>query len=81
MPPVKMRGDGRKAKNPKKTFLRLLSYMKRYIPSLILVMLCIVIAAFAQTTSSKSIGTLVDDYISLWWIPALWTLVPLPGIL
>ena len=63
MPPVKMRGDGRKAKNPKKTFLRLLSYMKRYIPSLILVMLCIVIAAFAQTTSSKSIGTLVDDYI------------------
>ena len=64
MPPVKMRGDGRKAKNPKKTFLRLLSYMKRYVPSLIIVMLCIVIAAFAQTTSSKSIGTLVDDYIS-----------------
>ena len=63
MPPVRMRGDGRKAKNPKQTFLRLLSYMKQYIPSLILVMLCIVIAAFAQTTSSKSIGTLVDDYI------------------
>ena len=64
MPPVRMRGDGRKAKNPKKTFLRLLSYMKRYIPSLVIVMLCIVISAFAQTTSSKSIGTLVDDYIS-----------------
>ena len=63
MPPVRMKGDGRKAKNPKKTFLRLMSYMKRYIPNLILVMLCIVIAAFAQTTSSKSIGTLVDDYI------------------
>ena len=63
MPPVRMKGDGRKAKNPKKTFLRLMSYMKRYIPNLVLVMLCIVIAAFAQTTSSKSIGTLVDDYI------------------
>ncbi len=58
-----MRGDGRKAKNPGKTFLRLMGYMKRYIPNLIMVMLCIVIAAFAQTTSSKSIGTLVDDYI------------------
>ena len=63
MPPVRMKGDGRKAKDPKRTFLRLLSYMKRYIPSLIMVMLCIVIAAFAQTTSSKSIGILVDDYI------------------
>ena len=32
MPPAKMRGDGRKAKNPKKTFLRLLSYLKPYTP-------------------------------------------------
>ena len=29
MPPVKMRGDGRMAKDPKKTLLRLLSYMKK----------------------------------------------------
>ena len=28
MPPAKMRGDGRKAKDPKKTLLRLLSYLK-----------------------------------------------------
>ena len=32
MPPVRMRGDGRKAKNPRKTLLRLLSYMKPYLP-------------------------------------------------
>ena len=28
MPPVRMRGDGRKAKNPKQTLLRLMSYLK-----------------------------------------------------
>jgi ATP-binding cassette subfamily B protein len=58
-----MRGDGRKAKNPRKTLLRLLSYMKKYIPVLLLVFLCIIMASVAQTTGSKSIGTLVDDYI------------------
>ena len=63
MPPVRMRGDGRKAKDPKKTLLRLLSYMKQYIPILILVLLCILGSAIAQTTGSKSLGTLVDNYI------------------
>ena len=63
MPPVRMRGDGRKAKNPKKTLLRLLGYMKQYIPILLLVLVCIIVTAIAQTTGSESIGTLVDDYI------------------
>ena len=63
MPPVKMKGDGRMAKDPKKTLLRLLSYMKKYIPILILVFLCICINAFASTTGSAALGTLVDDYI------------------
>ena len=63
MPPVRMRGDGRKAKNPKKTLLRLLSYMKKHIPVLCLVLVCIVMAAIAQTTGSKNIGRLVDDFI------------------
>ena len=63
MPPVKMRGDGRKAKDPKKTLLRLLGYMKPYTPSLIIVVLCIVVSAFAQTRGSENIGNLVDDYI------------------
>ena len=58
-----MRGDGRKAKNPKKTLLRLLSYMKPYIPTLLLVMLCIIATAIAQTTGSENLGNLVDDYI------------------
>ena len=64
MPPVRMRGDGRKAKNPKKTLLRLLGYMKQHIPVLILVALCIVVSAFASTTGSENIGKLVDDYIT-----------------
>ena len=63
MPPVKMKGDGRMAKDPKKTLLRLLSYMKKYIPTLIVVFLCICITAFASTTGSAALGTLVDDYI------------------
>ena len=63
MPPVRLRGDGRKAKNPGKTLLRLMSYMRKYIPVLILVLLCIIITAVAQTTGSQSLGTLVDDYI------------------
>ena len=63
MPPVKMRGDGRKAKDPKKTLLRLLGYMKKYIPTLLLVALCIIISAFASTKGSENIGKLVDDFI------------------
>ena len=63
MPPVRMRGDGRKAKNPGKTLLRLLSYMKKYLPNLIVVLICIVVSAFAQTKGSENIGNLVDDFI------------------
>ena len=63
MPPVKMRGDGRKAKNPKQTLLRLLGYMKPYTLNLVVVMVCVVVTAFAQTKGSENIGSLVDDYI------------------
>ena len=63
MPPVKFSKDGRKAKNPKKTLLRLLSYMKHYIPNLLAVMVCIIISAIASTRGSENIGKLVDDYI------------------
>ena len=63
MPPAKMRGDGRKAKDPKKTFLRLLSYMKPYTPTLIVVMLCVFATAFAAITGSTALGDLVDDFI------------------
>ena len=58
-----MRGDGRKAKDPRKTLLRMLGYMKKHIPVLILVLLCIVVNAVASTRGSENVGTLVDDYI------------------
>jgi len=63
MPPVRMRGDGRKAKNPGKTLLRLLSYTKKYIPILVIVLFCIFVTTYAQTTGSAALGTIVDDYI------------------
>ncbi len=63
MPPVRMSGDGRKAKNPKKTIARLLGYMKPYRKTLVVVVLCILFAAFAQAASSKSLEYIFDDYI------------------
>ena len=63
MPPVRFSKDGRKAKNPKKTLLRLLSYMKHYLPNLLAVLVCIVISAVASTLGSENIGNLVDDFI------------------
>ena len=64
MPPVKMRGDGRKAKNPKQTISRLLSYLSRYKKTMIVVVICIILSAIAQAVSASSLGTLVDDYIA-----------------
>ena len=63
MPPARMRGDGRKAKNPKKTLTRLLGYLSKYKYTLLVVVICILITSLAQTMSSKSLGTLIDDYI------------------
>ncbi len=63
MPPVKMRGDGRMAKDPKKTLLRLLSYLKKHTAVLIIVLFCILATALAQTTGSTALGKLVDDFI------------------
>ena len=63
MPPMKFSKDGRKAKDPKKTLLRLLGYMKHYIPNLVAVLVCIVISAIASTRGSENIGNLVDEFI------------------
>ena len=63
MPPARMRGDGRKAKNPKNTLLRLLSYLKRHIGVLSIVVVCIFLHAFSQTTGSTALGKLVDQFI------------------
>ncbi len=56
-------GDGRKARNPKKTFLRLLKYLLKYKFTIGMVLLCILAAALVQSRSSIMLGTLVDDYI------------------
>ena len=56
-------GDGRTAKNPKQTFLRLLKYLLKYEFTIGMVLLCILAAALVQSRSSIMLGTLVDDYI------------------
>ena len=63
MPPVKMMGDGRKAKNPSQTIKRLLSYMVKYKKTMIVVAAAILFNAIAQAVSNSSLGMLVDDYI------------------
>ena len=63
MPPVRMRGDGRKAKDPKKTLARLLQYLLKYKLVLILVIVCIFVTAYAQISGSTALGKLVDNFI------------------
>ena len=63
MPPARMRGDGRKAKDPKKTLLRLLGYLKKHMAVLIIVLLCILVGAYATITGSTALGKLVDRFI------------------
>ena len=63
MPPMRMAGPPKKARDSKKTLLRMLSYLKGYIGILLIVMLCIVLGAVAQTASSTALGNLVDDFI------------------
>ena len=63
MPPARMRGDGRMAKDPKKTFLRLLSYLKHYWATLLVVLGCILTTAIVSIVGSTALGKLVDDFI------------------
>ena len=63
MPPVRMKGDGRKAKNPKKTLTRMLSYMKPYMGTMIIVIICLLVASLATALSSYSLEPLIEDYI------------------
>ena len=64
MPPVRMKGDGRKAKNPKKTLSRLFQYMKPYQGTMILVVICILLASLASALSSYSLEPLINNYIT-----------------
>ena len=64
MPPVRMRGDGRKAKDPKKTMGRLLQYVLRYKIRIGAVLLCILATALVQSQSATALGKLVDQFIN-----------------
>jgi len=63
MPPMRMRGDGRKAKDPKKTFFRLLRYLKPYTPRLIGMVVCILLSTVATVASNGSLESLIEDFI------------------
>ena len=63
MPPPRMMAFGKKAKDPKKTFIRLVSYLKHYWFTLLLVGLCIVAVALTQSRSATALGKIVDDFI------------------
>ena len=58
-----MKGDGRKAKNPKKTLGRLLSYIKPYKTTMVIVVICILLSSLATALSSYSLDPLITDYI------------------
>ena len=58
-----MRGDGRMAKDPKKTLGRLLKYLLQYKLTIFIVLVCIFTTALVQSRSSTALGELVDDYI------------------
>ena len=60
---MRMQGDGRKAKNPKKTFSRLLGFLKPYTARLVLVVLSIFLATGISILADGSLGTLIDVYI------------------
>ena len=63
MPPPRMHGDGRKAKNPKKTLTRLLGYLKPYKWHMIGMVLCIIASAVASVLSNASLSRLIEDFI------------------
>ena len=63
MPPVRMKGDGRKAKDPKKTLARLFSYVRPYLATMIFVVICILVSSLATALSSYSLDPLINDYI------------------
>ena len=64
MPPVRMSGDGRKAKDPKKTLLRLLGFLRPYMGRMIVMVICIILASVIQVVSNNSLRIIIDDYIT-----------------
>ena len=63
MPPMRIPQKMPKVRDPKKSLFRLLSYLKKYLPILLIVLVCILVHAIAQITGSTALGDLVDDFI------------------
>ena len=64
MPPMRPpRGGFQKARDPKKTLLRLLGYLKQHSLVLAIVIGCIFVTAYASITGSTALGKLVHDFI------------------
>ncbi len=63
-PPHGGKAKSMKPKNSKKTFLRLVGYFKPYIVTLIIVAVCIIVAAEANVYGTAQIETLVDSHIT-----------------
>ncbi len=63
MPPIPLKGDGRKARDPKKTLTRMLRYLKPYRGTLVLVIFCILLSSLATALSSYSLEPLIENYI------------------
>ncbi len=59
-----MHMHGRKAKDSKKTLLRLLSYLKEYRFRFIFVFVCILLTTLAGVKGSMFLKELIDDYIT-----------------
>lgn len=59
-----MHMHGRKAKNSKKTLLRLLSYLKEYRLRFVFVFVCILLTTLAGVKGSLFLKELIDDYIT-----------------
>ena len=62
--PRGMRMTSEKPKFNKNTFLRVLSYMKKYKWQYIIVFICIIISSLSTVASQLFIKSLIDDYIS-----------------
>ena len=63
MSPGRMRGDGRKGSQSRKTLFAATQLYEKYIPLLVFVFLCIIATSVAQAQGSRALGPLVDDYI------------------
>ena len=65
MAPPRMMGDGRMAKDPKKTFTRLLRYLLQYKFHVLMVLVCIFAHALVQSRSAVMLTTSCP-----WWAAA-----------